>query len=92
MAGSDLHYILGWEACDFHCCTMRLYWKHHFIYQKLTGPHITYICIFIVMLKHYLSDLCENNYRSGPSWLMCKAVVRYSYDYLTFMCKAGTRW
>ena len=46
MDGSVLHYILGWEACEFHCCTMRLYWKHHFIYQKLTGSHITYICIF----------------------------------------------
>ena len=46
MAGSVLHYILDWEACEFHCCTMRLYWKHRFIYQKLTGSYITYICIF----------------------------------------------
>ena len=55
MAGSVLPYILGWEACEFHCCTMRLYWNHHFIYLKLTGSHITYICIFIVMLKYCLS-------------------------------------
>ena len=33
-------------TCEFHCCAMRLYWKHHYIYQKLTGSHITYICIF----------------------------------------------
>ena len=29
MAGSVLHYILGWEACEFYYCTMRLYWRHH---------------------------------------------------------------
>ena len=46
MAGSVLHYILDWEACEFHCCTMRLYLKHHFIYQKLIGSHIAHIFIF----------------------------------------------
>ena len=55
MVGSVLHYILDLEACEFHCCAMRLYWKHYFIYQMLTGSHITNNVFFIVMLKYSLS-------------------------------------
>ena len=55
MAGSVLHYILGWKECEFHCCTMRLYWEHHFIYQKLTGSHITHICIFYCYAEAFMS-------------------------------------
>ena len=31
---------IGLEACELHFCTMRLYCKHTFIYQKLTGSQI----------------------------------------------------
>ena len=63
MVDSVLHYILGWEACEFLWCTMRLCCKHHFIYQKLTGSHIRAFLFFIVMLKHVwsiCSFYCQN--------------------------------
>ena len=46
--------ILGCEACEFHFCTVRLYFEHHFDYQKFTGSHIKARISFIVMLKHFL--------------------------------------
>ena len=33
---------------------MRLYCKHHFIYQKLTGSHIRTFVFFIVILEFFL--------------------------------------
>ena len=58
MVGSVLHYILGCEACELHFCTMRLYCKHHFFNQNLTGSHIKAFAFFIVMLKHVL-EFCQ---------------------------------
>ena len=50
----SLHYILGCEACQLHFCTLRLYFKHHFIYiYIITGPHIRVFVFYIVMLKHF---------------------------------------
>ena len=51
MVGSVLHYILDLEHVS---CTMRLYCKHTFIYQKLTGSQIRAFVFFIVMLEHFL--------------------------------------
>ena len=46
-----------------HFCTMRLYYKHHFIYQNLTGSHVRAFVIFIVVLKHVCS-ICSCNFQN----------------------------
>ena len=57
MVNSVLHCILGFEARDWHFCTMRLHCKHDFINQKLIGFHIRAFVFFIAMLKHSLEHL-----------------------------------
>ena len=58
MLGSVLHYTLGCEACELPFCTMKLYCKHHFIYQLLAGFHIRSLVLFVlVMLKHFMESL-----------------------------------
>ena len=53
MVGSVLQHILGCEACELQLCTIRLYYKPHFISLKLTVSHIRAFVFFIVMLKHF---------------------------------------
>ena len=57
MLGLVLHHILGCESCELHFCTMRLYYKHYFIYLKLTGSHIRAFVCFIVMLNYFFDYL-----------------------------------
>ena len=48
-----LNHILGCEACELQFCTIRLYYKPHFIYLKLTVSHIRAFVFFVVMLKYF---------------------------------------
>ena len=44
MVGLVLNYILGCEACELRFCTMRLYFKHRFIYQP-TSEHLYFLLL-----------------------------------------------
>ena len=81
MVGSVLHHILGCEACELQFCTIRLYYKPHFIYLKLTVSHIRAFVFFIVMLEHFWS-ICSCNYQNKVKKALSKVSVNHSNAHL----------
>ena len=80
MIGSVLHYIMGCEACQLRFCTIRLYFKHYFIYRHPTDSHTSAFVFFIVVLMHFWSIHscnCQNMVK-GP----CANSVNHSSGHL----------
>ena len=81
MVGSVLFYILGCEACELHFLAMRLYFKYHCIYLKLTGSLIrafvfhcyaeAFLGVFVlVIIKYGKKALLQNSINRSSGHLI----------------------